>query len=216
MLEFGKIKTLMFNLHQEFLHPLCLTFQLLCINQIFLRLMINRSIKKHGINNFKREIINWYDYEVEMLDDERRVVNNEFINSNKTYNCIVGGQGGAQNIETRKRISKSKTGMKFSDDHIKNLKLSHIGILMKEDTKKKLSILNSGSNNKFYGKRFTDEQLEKIKLARVNQKNLAYKKIYIKDVLFDSLKAAAEYYNVSTSSISQKLKSEKFKNYRYA
>lgn len=179
-------------------------------------LMINRSLKKYGIDSFKREIINWYDYEVEMLDDERRIVNHEFINSNKTYNCIIGGQGGAQNIETRKKISKSKTGLKFSDDHIKNLKLSHTGILMNEDTKKKLSILNSGSNNKFFGKTFTNEQLEKIKLARINQKNLAYKKIYINDILFDSLKAAAEYYKVTTSTISQRLKSEKFKNYRYA
>lgn len=179
-------------------------------------LLINRALRKHGINNFKREIINWYDYKVEMFEDERRLVNEDFINSKTTYNCIVGGTGGFQNDEVRKQISKSRIGMKFSDEHIKNLKLSHTGFKMKETTKKKLSDLNSGKNNRFFGKSFNAEQLEKIKIARINQKNLAYKKIYINDVLFDSLKFAAEHYKVSVSSISQKLKSEKFKNYRYA
>lgn len=179
-------------------------------------LLINRSLRKHGIDNFKREIVNWYDYEIEMFEDERRVVNEDFINSKSTYNCIVGGTGGTPNADVRKRISESRKGMKFSNEHIKNLKLSHIGFKMGEETKRKLSRLNSGKNNKFYGKTFTKEQLEKIKIARMNQKNLACKKIYINDVLFDSLKLASIHFGVSVSSITHKLKSEKFKNYRYA
>lgn len=51
-------------------------------------------IKKYGRYNFKREIL----YEVETLQEvltiERNIVNLDFVNNRRTYNCMIGGKGG--------------------------------------------------------------------------------------------------------------------------
>jgi hypothetical protein len=55
---------------------------------------IKRAIAKHGIENFKKEILFRFDNEADMNAKEVELVTEEFCLRSDTYNLAVGGQGG--------------------------------------------------------------------------------------------------------------------------
>jgi hypothetical protein len=55
---------------------------------------LRRAIKKHGIENFKRDVIHFCNSEEDMFAKEKEIVTEEFIKRKDTYNCKVGGEGG--------------------------------------------------------------------------------------------------------------------------
>jgi hypothetical protein len=57
-------------------------------------LHIKRAIKKYGESNFKKKIIHFCENELEMKRLESKIVDEEFIKRNDTYNIKVGGHGG--------------------------------------------------------------------------------------------------------------------------
>jgi len=57
---------------------------------------IKRSIKKHGLVNFKKEIIAFFSTYKEALAFEKKLVTEEYINSSNTYNIKEGGYGNAK------------------------------------------------------------------------------------------------------------------------
>lgn len=54
---------------------------------------IKKAIKEFGKENFEKIILSNYDNEEDMLNEERRIVNDEFIKRGDTYNIILGGGG---------------------------------------------------------------------------------------------------------------------------
>lgn len=56
-------------------------------------LNINRAIKKYGKENFTKEILEFFNTEVEMSTREKEIVNKDFINLPTTYNIAEGGYG---------------------------------------------------------------------------------------------------------------------------
>lgn len=70
---------------------------------------IRRAIKKYGINNFRKEILQEFDSYADALDHEKEIVNTKFVQSKDTYNLKEGGTGGFDHInnlpkEARKNI----------------------------------------------------------------------------------------------------------------
>lgn len=57
-------------------------------------LNIKRSIKKYGLENFKKEYIGIFNNIDEMFKMESEIVTEEFVNDPNTYNIIKGGSGG--------------------------------------------------------------------------------------------------------------------------
>ena len=55
---------------------------------------LKHSIKKYGIENFKKEIIFVFDNENDMNAKEAEIVTEDFCANNNTYNICVGGKGG--------------------------------------------------------------------------------------------------------------------------
>jgi hypothetical protein len=55
--------------------------------------LIKRAIKKHGIENFSKEIIEYFNDEESMLFKEQQIVNGTFVSSDETYNIVEGGHG---------------------------------------------------------------------------------------------------------------------------
>lgn len=55
---------------------------------------IKRAIKKYGKENFTKHIIEKFDTPEKMFEMEANLVNDEFLNSNKNYNIVIGGNGG--------------------------------------------------------------------------------------------------------------------------
>lgn len=98
--------------------------------------LIRRAISKHGIENFKKEILFVFDNKNEMDLKEKELVNEVFVLSSSTYNLALGGKGGWDIVkaktaflgkkhskESRKRISefqKNNNPMKSEKARLKN------------------------------------------------------------------------------------------------
>lgn len=52
---------------------------------------IVRAIKKHGVENFKKEILFECSSQEELNAKERELVNDEFVKREDTYNLVMGG-----------------------------------------------------------------------------------------------------------------------------
>jgi group I intron endonuclease len=53
---------------------------------------IIRAIEKYGIENFRKEILEFFDTYEDALDKERCIVNEEFLQREDVYNINLGGQ----------------------------------------------------------------------------------------------------------------------------
>jgi hypothetical protein len=54
--------------------------------------LISRAINKYGKESFVKEILFIFDNEVDMFDKERELVTEEFVESEVSYNCKLGGE----------------------------------------------------------------------------------------------------------------------------
>jgi hypothetical protein len=57
-------------------------------------LYIKRAYKLHGMQNFKKEILEFFNTAKEMFQAEAKIVNEEFVKNENTYNLSCGGKGG--------------------------------------------------------------------------------------------------------------------------
>jgi hypothetical protein len=55
---------------------------------------IRRAYEKYGIENFEKEILQFYSNAKEMFDAEATIVHKEFIKEDSNYNLAEGGKGG--------------------------------------------------------------------------------------------------------------------------
>ena len=125
---------------------------------------LKNAVIKHGIENFKKDILFQFDNESEMNAKEAELVTQEFVLREDTYNLCVGGNGGFSYInssglndrtgsslspESKAKISQKKMGntnnlgKKFSDEHKakmrKSVSESLQGIPKSEEHKKKIA-----------------------------------------------------------------------------
>jgi hypothetical protein len=56
--------------------------------------ILKRSIKKHGVKNFQKDILHCCSSAEEMFETETLLVNEEFVTRTDTYNLKKGGAGG--------------------------------------------------------------------------------------------------------------------------
>lgn len=56
--------------------------------------LLKKAQAKHGIENFQKEILEYFDNPEDMYKREREVVNEEFLARNDVYNLRIGGTGG--------------------------------------------------------------------------------------------------------------------------
>jgi len=64
--------------------------------------IIIQAIKKYGINNFKKTILETFDTYEDALSKEKEIVNEEFLREENTYNLKLGGVGGFEFINKNK------------------------------------------------------------------------------------------------------------------
>ena len=61
---------------------------------------LQRSIKKYGKENFKKEILFVFDTEIEMQNKEKELVNEDVVNDANSYNMTIGGKGSWSHINS--------------------------------------------------------------------------------------------------------------------
>lgn len=108
--------------------------------------------RKHGKENFTREIICFCDTEQEAHENEAKYIKQYGTLAPNGYNISpTGGPhiNGQHSEESKKKMSAAKKGRKLSEEHIQKLKKSHEGV-------------NKGENNPMYGKTHSEEIKKKI------------------------------------------------------
>ncbi|NBW57647.1 hypothetical protein EBR43_07670 [bacterium] len=79
---------------------------------------INRAYEKHGVENFSKEIIQFYPDSKTMFEAESKIVDREFIKQDSNYNLAEGGHGGFKGIDCYKSKERSKKIRNISKDKV--------------------------------------------------------------------------------------------------
>lgn len=125
--------------------------------------LISRSIRKYGIENFEIEMIEKCNSEFSMNEAEKNWIARLGAFGNEGYNLTLGGEG------TAGKITSQKTRKLLSDIAKSRPPIS-------EETRRKISESNKGSNNAFYGKAWgrtgplSEVAKKKISIARKGKK----------------------------------------------
>lgn len=128
---------------------------------------IAKAIKKHGKENFKKEVLCVCTNSEAMYFMEKVFVGQEEVDDKKCYNMKTGGIGGIglkHSEEARKKMSEAKIGKKFSDEHkqkIGDAKMGNtntLGLKHSAETCKKMSDAK-------IGKKFSVEHKQKLSEA---------------------------------------------------
>jgi len=146
--------------------------------------VLRRAQKKHGIENFVKEIIHIFDNEEDMNAAEKYIVTEEFVLREDTYNICVGGQGGFSYInrsglngirgknhteDSKKKIARALTGKPHPKKSRYGVR-SFLGKPHTEETKAKMrQSKNKGIDNSQYGTMWITDGVtcKKIKLVDI-------------------------------------------------
>lgn len=183
---------------------------------------------KYGEENFSREILFEYDNPDDAFEKEAELVTPEFVKLDSNYNLIPGGKGGRSKIlstETKMKISSAKSGIprpQYVKDKVSKTRLER----------------KIPSPNK--GKEFSKQHKESLKIAAktrpsrkmndttrmallkansvphsIERRLKQSKRLMIGDIEFNSCTEAAKYFKISNSSVSFRLKSNDWPDWKY-
>lgn len=106
---------------------------------------IKRAIKKHGVENFTKEILYFCTDFDTMNMMEEMLVNETFVARKDTYNLKTGGEGGIPSEEARRKMSEVHKGKTLSLEQRQKISNSLKGNHhVSEDGKRKISEANRG------------------------------------------------------------------------
>jgi group I intron endonuclease len=123
---------------------------------------LNHAYKKHGIENFIKEILFVYDNAKDMYTKEAELVNEDFLAEANTYNLKKGGFGGfdyINNIGLNNKANQCSKGGKKVSTNGGGFK----GKTHSEDTKKYLSKILTRRPGTFNGRTHTDSTKQQMR-----------------------------------------------------
>ena len=148
-------------------------------------LLLQRSIKIHGIEAHVREILEFAQSRESLSELEKSLITEHVLQDPLCMNIKLGGEGGWKNVnqwpETRPRsmteeqkeqIRETLRGRKLSDETKKKIGDSHRGMKKvphTEETKRKIregNLKMTGERNGFFGKKHSEETEAKMRAAR--------------------------------------------------
>lgn len=130
---------------------------------------VRRSIRKYGKDNFKLEILEFFDDRESLAKREKEIVNEELLKDSSCMNLVFGGSGGFLSIEACTKggnvaglkIKKLWDGYNQTD---RDAKCKELSIRQKDFWKK--GILKY--NNNWIGKKHKEESIQKMKDVKIN------------------------------------------------
>lgn len=127
------------------------------------------DMREYDINNFIIKQICECENQDELNNKEIYYIieYDTIIDHHKGYNMNYGGkQNGKPSEETRKRMSASGKGRKFTEEHKRKIGESNIGKNLgkhpSDETKRKMHESHSGKNNYWYGKKLSEAHKRKL------------------------------------------------------
>lgn len=134
--------------------------------------LIRRAISKHGIENFKKEILFVFSSKDEMDSKEKELVNEAFVLSTSTYNLSLGGKGGWDILKAKTAFLGKKhtefSKKKISEFQKNNNPMKTAEAKLKSSERQK-GIPKPYVSEFFKGKPKTDEHKKKISEALKNR-----------------------------------------------
>jgi len=140
--------------------------------------LIKAAIKKHGIENFEKEILETFNTEEEMNEAEKRYV----VLGKGSYNLCPGGQGGWGYVNNNGLNNSPMTAerSKKRSDAVRKIRKQHL-LVEKNIIKFKeitalalLRVKELYPNGTFYGKKHSEETKKKMSISassRIGVKN---------------------------------------------
>lgn len=141
--------------------------------------ILERSVSKHGKENFKKEILFECSSEEEMWQKEADIVDEEFIARDDTYNIKLGGCGGFDFVNNKKLNTKGngRNGGVQDEKELMSMRNTFKEMLRDEKYKeefnqkvsnglKKFYLVNKGS---FTNKKHSLETREKMRAAKAGK-----------------------------------------------
>lgn len=133
---------------------------------------LRHAVRKYGVNNFKLEIIEWCENREILIQREKEIITEDYINNINCYNMKPVGTGGFNNIEHQFKCSQS-AGLKhkkrmIEDEEYRKKRQSQISIA----NYKRLERGDLIPINKIYswnGKKHKPETIEKMKNSKKGQ-----------------------------------------------
>lgn len=155
---------------------------------------LSNAIKKYGIENLTKTILEQFDDSISMYAREKEVVTDDFISREDTYNLRRGGFGGFDHIhkDPRNREWMQRGAAKRLEMYPKlvyqnilsehsilssrqtkitkygSLNGFHIGTKRPESTKKKMSESGSGEKNSQFGSMWITNETESKKIKKTD------------------------------------------------
>jgi GIY-YIG catalytic domain len=118
--------------------------------------VIKRAIKKHGVENFTKTILEYFDTQESMFAREKSIITDEFLGRDDVYNLRRGGYGGFDHI--------NKTGR--NNNHRFNVNDCQVGGIISGNTARNQKTgIHSGDYYGFRDKTHRKIMLEKAKIA---------------------------------------------------
>lgn len=138
-------------------------------------LVLKQAIKKYGTDSFEKIIICLCDTTDDLNTKEKDIISlYNAVESDEFYNIHVGGSGGntragyseEQMEEFKTKMKTARVGYTHSKEtiaKIRDLALSRDSHMKQEKYRKMFSEMFMGENNPMYGKRLSDEQIDKLR-----------------------------------------------------
>lgn len=137
--------------------------------------VLNRAIKKHGIQNFKKEVLWNFATPEECFNKEKEIVTEDFVKKSDTYNVALGGRGGNLGEEINLKKSKILQGHSTTDECRKKISAAMEGNKIRLGAKhrpesiekikktRKENGLSIGEKNPMFGKKHSEETRQKMR-----------------------------------------------------
>ena len=141
--------------------------------------LLHESMNKHGKENFKREILSFFETREEALAEEEYLVDKDWVNNKSNYNIKEGGRHPTMTDAIRKKMSLAHTGKIVSPETGRKISLGNTGKVTAQETRRKISISMTG-------KVHSDETKSKMSLAKLGKPRSEEAKMNISKAMKES------------------------------
>lgn len=117
---------------------------------------IKRSVKKYGKDSFEREIIKYFDKNVDAYSYEKKLVTLDTLKDTLCMNMDTGGRGRQPGYkmseESRRKVGDASRGRVLSKEARDKISKVHKGKSKSKETRARMSNSQKGEKNHRYGK----------------------------------------------------------------